>query len=211
MSPARHTAPRMLVVEDDPLAARAMSRLLGRGWPILHARSRADALTIIEGSTPLAAAVVDLVLEDGDGMDVVARVREKRPNLPVLIVTGSLSESLVNRAAILGATYVCKPDVAGALLAFAARSLIWSHVTDEALRWRLEERARAANLSLRETQIATLFIAGTPRRELGERCGITENTVKTEVRVLLRKWPAGTLEQLASELRQGTPMTASTS
>jgi two-component system, NarL family, nitrate/nitrite response regulator NarL len=192
--------PRMLVVEDQVLVARNIERRVRPGWSVVCSDSCKAALSIVDDGAPLGAAVVDLGLPDGDGMDLVAMAGVKRPGLPILIVTARFEEDFVNRAAALGASYSCKPDYGEALLSFARRALIGALVRDEAVRGLLETKARGARLSMRETQIAVLSVTGTARCELAERCGVAENTLKTEIRSILHKCSVIDLEQLRDQV-----------
>src|SRR5581483_6857548 len=95
---------RVLVVEDDPISARALSRLLElAGFEVSR------AATVIEATKKLVHApdwlVLDLDLPDGDGGDVLAAVRQRDLDAGVIITTGSGDKTIVLKAMSLG------PDV----------------------------------------------------------------------------------------------------
>jgi two-component system response regulator RegA len=113
--------PSLLLVDDDEIflnrLARAMER---RGFAVLRANSVAAAREIVAG-TPPAYAVVDLRLEDGNGLDVVDALREARPDARIVVLTGYGAIATAVAAVKMGATdYLSKPadadDVTRALL-----------------------------------------------------------------------------------------------
>ena len=93
-------APATILVVEDHLPTRAFlaDNLSADGYELLEAESVADAEQLIEMRFP-DLAIVDLGLPDGDGLDLLRRVRaadrvadRADPELPVLILTGRASE-----------------------------------------------------------------------------------------------------------------------
>ena len=80
--------PSLLLVDDDEIfltrLARAMEK---RGFQAETSLTVASALNQIRKKAP-AYAVVDLRLEDGNGLDVVEALREKRPDARIIVLTG---------------------------------------------------------------------------------------------------------------------------
>lgn len=96
MEPARAT---ILVVEDHrPTRTFLADNLSADGHDVLEAESIADARRLMEKSFP-DAAIVDLGLPDGDGLDLLRQVRETDrvagaldPDLPLLVLSGRGSD-----------------------------------------------------------------------------------------------------------------------
>ncbi len=79
---------RVLLVDDEEDFVSALSeRLSLRGHDVLTATSAADALSIVENNT-LDAAVLDVMMPGITGLELLARINELHPELPVLILTG---------------------------------------------------------------------------------------------------------------------------
>src|SRR3546814_16735888 len=78
----------LLIVEDDAVflvrLARAMER---RGFTVRTAESVADGMAAAREDAP-SFAIVDLRLGDGSGLDVVAALREVKPDTRVIVLTG---------------------------------------------------------------------------------------------------------------------------
>lgn len=111
----------LLVDDDEPFLRRLAKAMEKRGFEILTAGSVAEGKAIAL-SRPPAFAVVDLRLEDGNGLDVVETLREKRPDSRIVVLTGYGAIATAVAAVKIGATdYLSKPadatDITNALLA----------------------------------------------------------------------------------------------
>ena len=86
-APAR----RILVVEDEPLIRMlAVDMLDALGFAATEAASGGEALAIDdEALHALAGLMIDLGLPDQPGEEVARRLRERRPDLPVILTTGA--------------------------------------------------------------------------------------------------------------------------
>ncbi len=116
----------LLIVEDDkPFLVRLARAMEGRGFAVTTAESVADGLNHLESALP-AFAVVDMRLEDGNGLDVVSALKKRRPESRAIILTGYGNIATAVNAVKLGAVdYLAKPvdadDVVAALLALDGR------------------------------------------------------------------------------------------
>ena len=78
----------LLIMDDDaPFRNRLARAMEKRGFAPVMAESVAEGLEVCK-SSPTAYAVVDLRLEDGNGLDVVERIREKRQDARIVVLTG---------------------------------------------------------------------------------------------------------------------------
>ena len=80
----------VLVVEDEPLLCDLMvDELKTLGFTVLRAGSGEEALSLIEGDTPVDVLFTDIRLPGAlDGWDVAERFRGKNPSGPVIYTTG---------------------------------------------------------------------------------------------------------------------------
>ena len=111
--------PKVLVVEDeDPVAEWAVEALSGAAMDTTRAANLADAFAAFEAA-PVDALVVDRQLPDGEGMDLVRRIRELGIRTPALFFTGlGALEDRVRGLSEVGANdYICKPVHADELVA----------------------------------------------------------------------------------------------
>jgi two-component system, response regulator RegA len=116
----------LLIVEDDKSFLQRLARAMeGRGFTVTTAESVADGLAQLETISP-AFAVVDMRLEDGNGLEVISALKRRRPDARAIILTGYGNIATAVNAVKLGAVdYLSKPvdadDVVAALLALDGR------------------------------------------------------------------------------------------
>ena len=100
----------LLIVEDDKSFLQRLARAMeGRGFTVTTAESVADGLTQLETPSP-AFAVVDMRLEDGNGLEVISALKRRRPDARAIILTGYGNIATAVNAVKLGAVdYLSKP------------------------------------------------------------------------------------------------------
>jgi len=100
----------ILVVDDESVLAEMVSMALRyEGWETTTALDGASAVTAARDNRP-DAVVLDVMLPDMSGLDVLRKIRENNPNLPVLLLTAK--DAVEDRIAGLSAggdDYVTKP------------------------------------------------------------------------------------------------------
>ena len=161
----------LLIVDDDEPFLRRLARAMEkRGFEIELAQSVAAGKAIATARPP-AYAVIDLRLEDGNGLDVVEVLREKRPDSRIVVLTGYGAIATAVAAVKIGATdYLSKPadanDVTQALLAagdelppppenpMSADRVRWEHIQRvyELCDRNVSETARRLNMHRRTLQ-----------------------------------------------------------
>lgn len=113
----------LLIVEDDkPFLTRLARAMEGRGFDVETAESVEEAIARIKAAAP-AYAVVDMRLGDGNGLDVVAAIRERREDSRTVILTGYGNIATAVTAVKLGAIdYLSKPADADDVFAALTRT-----------------------------------------------------------------------------------------
>jgi two-component system, response regulator RegA len=107
---------RLLIVDDDaPLCQRLARAMEKRGFIVQTADSVAAGIAAADEDPP-AFAVVDLRLADGSGLEVVQVLREARPNMRIIMLTGYGNIATAVAAIKAGAVdYLPKPADADAV------------------------------------------------------------------------------------------------
>ncbi|HEV7254996.1 MAG TPA: ActR/PrrA/RegA family redox response regulator transcription factor [Mesorhizobium sp.] len=100
----------LLIVDDDkPFLQRLARAMESRGFSVDTAESVEEAVAKARARAP-AYAVVDMRLSDGNGLDVVAAIRDQRPDARTVILTGYGNIATAVTAVKLGAVdYLSKP------------------------------------------------------------------------------------------------------
>jgi len=161
----------LLILDDDkPFRERLGRAMESRGFEVTLAESVREAIQIAREKPP-AFAVVDLKLEDGNGLDLVEILHEKRPSARVVVLTGFGNIATAVAAVKFGALdYLSKPadadDVMAALLAppgakptppenpMSADRVRWEHIQRvyELCGHNVSETARRLNMHRRTLQ-----------------------------------------------------------
>ena len=160
----------LLVDDDEPFLRRMAKAMEKRGFEVETAGSVAAGRAIATARPP-AFAVVDLRLEDGNGLDVVEAIRSARDSSRVIVLTGYGAIATAVAAVKIGAVdYLAKPadadDVTNALLAsqgdrppppdnpMSADRVRWEHIQRvfELCDRNVSETARKLNMHRRTLQ-----------------------------------------------------------
>ena len=161
----------LLLVDDDESFVKRLARAMEkRGFEPETADSVASGKAMALAHPP-AYAVVDLRLEDGNGLDVVETLRERRPDCRVVVLTGYGAIATAVAAVKIGAIdYLSKPadanDITNALLSRAeslppppenpmsADRVRWEHIQRvyELCDRNVSETARRLNMHRRTLQ-----------------------------------------------------------
>jgi two-component system, response regulator RegA len=108
----------LLIVDDDkPFLSRLAKAMASRGYEVRTAESLEAGKQAIREAAP-AYAVVDMRLDDGNGLEVIRLLRETRPDCRALVLTGYGNIATAVTAVKLGAVdYLSKPADADDILA----------------------------------------------------------------------------------------------
>ena len=186
------TPVRVLVVDDHEVVRRGVVDVIDAdpGLEVV-----AEAATVRDAIVRAAAvrpdvAVVDLKLPDGTGIDVVRRLREDSPGLRCVVLTSFDDDEAVAEALAAGASAFVLKTVRGSEIADVVRSVgAGRNMLDE----RVLARRQAAHadpadaLTPTERKVLDLIGDGLSNREIGDRLGLAEKTVKNHVTGLLAK------------------------
>jgi two-component system response regulator RegA len=161
----------LLIVDDDrPFSTRLARAMEARGYQVRVAESVAEGLSAIESGAP-AFAVIDMRLGDGNGLDVIERLKSRRPDARGVILTGYGNIATAVTAVKMGAfDYLAKPadadEIHAALMAMpneramppenpmSADRVRWEHIQRvyELCGRNVSETARRLNMHRRTLQ-----------------------------------------------------------
>jgi DNA-binding NarL/FixJ family response regulator len=188
----------VFLVDDHEIVRQGLAGVI-QGQPDLtvvgEAASVHDALARIAATQP-DVAVLDVRLPDGNGIDLCRQIRQDFPRVQCLILTAYDDDDAMFAAVMAGAAgYLLKSVRAAELLeairgVAAGRRLLHPSAERNAMQRMRDapgEDPRFGSLGLRERQILALIADGLTNRQIGERLGLAEKTVKNYVSGLLSK------------------------
>jgi len=195
---------RILVADDHALVRKGLIQLLARQRDFTafgEASTAAEALALA-GSENWDVVLLDLALPDTSGLEVLQRLRELRPNLPVLIVSMYPEDQLGERLVASGASgYLTKEAAPEELVRAIRRVLQGQKYLSPSLEAQLAGKdggppaTRHNRLSAREFEVMVLLAAGRPIHVIASRLGVSPKTVTTyRARVLTKMRMASNAE-----------------
>jgi DNA-binding NarL/FixJ family response regulator len=207
---------RVLVVDDHPLTRDALGSLLAQGGfeVVGEAADGVEALDLAESLQP-DLILLDLSMPGLDGLAALPRLRDAAPACEVVVLTASGTEENL-LAAIRGgaAGYLLKSEPPERIVAFLRGVANGEAALSGEVARRLLEQVRtgatfgggvpdgiAQTLSAREVEVLLLLDEHLSTDEIAKRLFISEHTVRSHVKSLLRKLGVSSrrdaLEQLA--------------
>lgn len=119
---------KVLLVDDKPLVRKTLARLLtAHGYRVVVVSGEREAVAAASIES-FAAAVVDIWMPDGNGLDLMRQLRAQHPSMPILVMSGgaphsSLEYSLAIAEAEGAAAVLIKPFEDSQLLEKLATAL----------------------------------------------------------------------------------------
>ncbi len=101
---------RILIIDDSAFIRSIHKRLAQEaGLETLEAEGAASAMALVRSAEPFEGVLLDLLMPDGDGMELLAQMREERPTLAAIICSADKQRARKQDASELGAVFVPKP------------------------------------------------------------------------------------------------------
>lgn len=190
---------RVLIVEDDPMMQLGLEQSLSTAPGITIVGHAEDGYTAVEAALSLKPDIIvmDIGLPRQDGIAATQQIKEKLPQVRVVMLTSHTTETEVIGALSSGADAYC---VKGAtvdrlLTAIAAAQEGASYLDPQVARQVMEHLKPAAasepeivgQLSQRELEVLKLMVEGRSNPEIAAALYLSPNTVKTHVRGIMNK------------------------
>lgn len=192
---------RILLVEDDELFRLGLQVRLEQEPELIIAAEAEDG----EAAIALVSQVqIDLVLLDVGlpgigGIEACRQIKQRCPDLPILILTSHAQPSLINRLIEAGAQGYCLKGIASEKLLLAIRSVTagaswWDSAATKAIQTAFQplqdiavKQDSGSPLTQREQEILALLATGKTNPEIAADLYITPGTVRVHVHAILHK------------------------
>jgi two-component system response regulator DevR len=192
---------RVMILDDHEVVRRGLRELLEIESDIRvvsEATNAAEAVARVAATQP-DVAVLDVLLPDGDGVEVCREIRSRSPSTRCLMLTSHADDEALLAAIVAGASGYLLKNVKGMDLVEAVRKVARGEsLLDPSLTGALMEKLRKespsdqederlAQLSPQEKKLLELLAEGLTNRQIADRMFLAEKTVKNYVSNLLAK------------------------
>jgi DNA-binding NarL/FixJ family response regulator len=189
---------RLLLVDDHTLVREGMAaalRGLGPDAEVLQARDAESAMRLLERDSGLDLVLLDLMLPGIDGFALLGVLRQRFPELPVLVVSALGDADTIDRVARGGASGFVHKSNSGLDLLGAVRAVLDGNsyfaepdpgLCEAGQAVRKRDLARRFCLSVAQSRVLELLSQGKTNREIGELLGLAEGTVKSHLNAVYR-------------------------
>ncbi|GEL97734.1 LuxR family transcriptional regulator [Cellulomonas terrae] len=182
----------VMIVDDHEVVRRGVAEIVDRAegmTVVAEAGSVADGLQRADLVRP-SVVLVDLQLPDGTGIDVMRALRERLPESRAIVLTSFDDAGALEAALDEGAAAYLLKSARGAEIVDAIRAVAAGRVLlDQRAVSRHKDRQEdpTGTLTPSELRVVELIGEGLSNREIAERLGIVEKTVKNHITSVLAK------------------------
>lgn len=221
---------KILIVDDHGLVREGLQAVLARSdlrAECVHAWDAESIWQILSNEHGLSLILLDICLPDANGIDLLERIVEEHPNLPVIILSADHDAATVSRALDAGASGFLPKNSLNQILVSAIRLVLAGgvYVPPEAIKpapassrtIESSEQYPATphpdgrgplpillelGLTPRQIDIFRLLIQGLSNKEICRRAQLAEPTVKIHVRAILRALNVQSRAQVIAKVGQ---------
>lgn len=182
----------VMIIDDHEVVRRGISEVVERAdglSVVAEAGSVEEALNRAKIVRP-DVALVDLRLPDGTGIDIITRMAVETPSVRPIVLTSFDDDEALAEALDAGAKAYLLKSVRGAEITEVIKAVAAGRVLlDERTitRRRADHDDPTADLTPSERKVLDLIGDGLSNREIGDRLGVAEKTVKNHITSLLSK------------------------
>ncbi len=209
---------RIVIVDDHRIVREGLRAMLDgvRELEIVGEAEDLDRALVVIAQTRPDVVLLDLRLQRSSGLDACRTITERHPEVHVVFLTVYEDEQYIFEALRAGARgYMLKKATPEDIVRILQAVMSGEVVVDPALGGRIALRAAALRagkswpgaelgLTQREGEVLAHLVRGLDNREIGQALFISEDTVKTHVKAILRKLGARDRAQaVAIALRGG--------
>ncbi|MBW8298325.1 MAG: response regulator transcription factor [Hydrogenophaga sp.] len=205
-----------LVIDDHPLYCDALATTMESIFNtrrIRTATSLGEALQQLRMRFSPDLIMLDLNLPDASGLSGFMKIKERTPDIPVIVISAITTEGVVQSVMAAGAAGFIPKDTGRQTFQDAMRD-IWNGKTYVPPGYTLPTRAQAtdrsvetisrkiAHLSQQQTRILSLICEGMPNKLIAYEMQLAEATVKAHITALLRRLGVHNRTQAAMLVRE---------
>jgi DNA-binding NarL/FixJ family response regulator len=177
-----------MLVDDHPVVCLGLATMIDSQpdmTVVAQANNGRDAVALFDQHRP-DVTLIDLRMPEQSGVDAIRQIRAKHRNAVFIVLTTYQGDEDIHKAMEAGAQgYLLKGMPHNDLLDAIRRVRAGSQVLPQSVKDTIANRLPSSALSPRELQILELIVKGLSNKQIADRLGITEGTVKWHVNAIL--------------------------
>ncbi len=210
---------KALLVDDHPIVTEAITTALltlNIFSEATSVHSLAEAFEFLDNHEPVDLVMLDLHLEDTQGVDGMTRLRESYPDLPVVIFSGEEDPGVIAQSFEHGVRGFIPKSSGVEIIVNAIRMVMAgsSYIPPNAMRLlgfdlpateirqpRIKDK-ESPTFTPRQEQVLKCLLRGMPNKVIATRLDMAEGTVKTHVNTIFRVLGANNRAQVILKARE---------
>ncbi|MEJ1966208.1 MAG: response regulator transcription factor [Gammaproteobacteria bacterium] len=190
---------KLLVIDDHPLILEGVAAALeglGHGVRIVAARTAEKGLAAAAANPDLDLVLLDVALPGVSGFALIARLRERFPTLPIVVLSALDDAASVSRAMNAGAMGFVPKSSATRVLINVLTSVLEGNVSPATLSATKPASIAIAASGMKESQVSLLTLRqievlsrvcqGKANKQIATELGLSEKTVKAHVTAIFK-------------------------
>ena len=196
---------KVLIVDDDPFARQLLGMFISQSENYEFAGTLISA-ALAEAS--VANRKVDLILMDvctamnANGIDAAEAIKKKYPEIKIIVITSQPEYSYITRARAVGVdSFWYKTVVQEEFLTLLDRTMAGERIFPDTTPTLNIGTALSVEFTESELKVLRLVVAGERDQDIAEELGVSINTVRTHLRVMMDKTGIRSRTALAVRVR----------
>ena len=196
---------KVLIVDDDPFARQLLGMFISQSENYEFAGTLISA-ALAEAS--VASRKVDLILMDvctamnANGIDAAEAIKKKYPDIKIIVITSQPEYSYITRARAVGVdSFWYKTVVQEEFLTLLDRTMAGERIFPDTTPTLNIGAALSVEFTESELKVLRLVVAGERDQDIAEELGVSINTVRTHLRVMMDKTGIRSRTALAVRVR----------
>lgn len=196
----------VMVVEDQAMPRQLFEAFISMSdkFNLVHSIKNADMADIYCEQSRIDLILMDVCTElNSNGLEAAERIKQKHPEIKIIIVTSMPEVSYLERAKAIGVDSFWYKEVSEEpILELMDRTMAGESIYPDSTPAVSFGNIKSTDLSKREIEVLREVIMGFTNAEIAERLNISQHTVRDYIQVIMEKTGYRTRTELAVKARE---------
>lgn len=196
----------VMVVEDQAMPRQLFEAFISMSdkYRLVHSIKNADMADIYCNQSQIDLILMDVCTElNSNGLDAAERIKQKHPEIKIIVVTSMPEVSYLERAKAIGVDSFWYKEVSEEpILELMDRTMAEESIYPDRTPAVSFGNIKSTDLSKREIEVLREVIMGFTNAEIAERLSISQHTVRDYIQVIMEKTGYRTRTELAVKARE---------